>query len=221
MPLKLKNFKLYVDPANPRLRQAVADIYFNYPVDAASLENKIQLRWQAESSMDFGASCAPLKYSIKLDEHKRIAYLKSESLPIPEVDRFLALTVDKGIKPLNGPAQTEEPVTGKILIVDATDYFKVAKLASSIIRNDKDRPEQILTVETTLGVKQEELDQHLHFYELPKDYPATMGEAAKPDYQWQVPGEVTPQILALAKPVSLTAVPADRDYAALHSYRYQ
>ena len=64
------------------------------------------------------------------------------------------------------------------------------------------------------------MQKNIHVYLLPKDYPATSAENAKLNYQWQDPGEVTAAILALSAPVNLQTIPAERDHASLHSYKY-
>jgi uncharacterized protein YfaS (alpha-2-macroglobulin family) len=214
---KLHTFKFYMDPVNPRIRQAVAEVNFDFPVDTKSFENSIAFAWQNFKPTDVGGN---FDYTVKYDDNKRVAYIRTNSMSLPDVERYLTLTLSKGIKPLLGPAKTAKPVTGKVLIPDAASIFKVANAGSMIIRNPQDKPEQILTIESSLGVKQSELDKGLHVYVLPKDYPATMAEVAKEDYEWQNPGEVTPAILAEAKPLIMSAMPADRDYATLHSYRY-
>lgn len=211
----ITEFKFYEHPDNPQDRQAVATIKFNYPVNPGSLESKIDLQYQALS----GYSSEKMKWKVNYNENKRIAYLHSESLKLPEVERFLEVTVDKGVKSATGSA-TLESASKTVLIPDAGSYFKITTTEATLIRNDKDRPEQVLTIETTLGVTDAELNRSLHVYLLPKDYPPTNSEEAQTDYQWENPGEVTPAILKLATPVELKSIPADRDYANLHSYKF-
>ncbi len=217
---KINKYKFYMDPVNPRIRQAVAEIDFNYPVDTRTFENQPSFRWQALKSTDFGASSERYKYSIKYDENKRVAYVTTDNITLPNVERYLTLTLGEGIKAQNGASKTHAIEEAKVLVPDAASIFKVNQVITSIIRNPQDRPEQVLNIETTLGVTQADLDKSLHVYLLPQDYPATMAEEAKLNYEWKNPGEVTPAILALAKPLSLNAIPADHDYSALHSFKY-
>lgn len=210
-------FKFYQDPLNPTVKQAVATIQFSFPVDSDSLDNHISLKWQSGKQY---FSDQNIKYTLTYDENKRTAYLRSESITLPQSERFLVLTLAKGIKSLTGPAKLPENVSANVLIPDAASYFKISHSATSIVRNQQDRPEQILTLETTLGVTEPELTKSLHVYLLPKDYPVTASEEAKPNYEWQDPGEVTETVLAAAKPVSLQPIPAERDYTSLHSYKY-
>lgn len=217
----ISEFKFYQDPINPQIRQAVATVNFSHPVSASSFEDKITLLWQALKNGQPSLGSPRFKYTITYDENKRAAYIRSESLALPEVERYLELTLAKGIKPLSGPSVTTEAEKATVLVPDAASYFKVTQAGTSIVRNPQDRPEQVIILETSLGVTQKELNASLQAYLLPKNYPATAAEEEKVDYQWQTPGEITPDILALSTPIELQAIPADRDYATLHSYQYQ
>jgi alpha-2-macroglobulin len=210
--LVIAHFNFYQDPVNPAVRQAVATIDFSYAVDPASFENSIDLLWQGSKEH--------INYTVSYDEHKRAAYIRSQTLTLPSTERYLELTLAKGIKPLEGPSTTANKETASVLIPDASSYFKMKHVATSIVRNPKDRPEQVLTLETTVGVTQDALKQALHAYLLPKDYPANAAEEAKANYLWKDPGEVTPEVLAQATPLDLQVIPTDRDYATLHSYQY-
>jgi uncharacterized protein YfaS (alpha-2-macroglobulin family) len=217
----ISEFKFYQDPQNPHIRKAVATVNFSFPVEAGSLTNKIRLTWQALKNGKYAGSHEEVKFTVSYDKNKRVAYIHSESLTLPSSERFLQLTLEKGIKSLIGPAKTSEEYSKTVLVPDASSYFKIADLTTAIVRNLKDQPEQVLTVATTIGVTEAELTKSIHAYYLPQDYPANAVEVAKKNYQWQDPGEVTPAILALAKPIVLAAIPAEQDYASLHSYRYQ
>ncbi len=216
---KMDDFKFYQDPVTPKIRQAVATIHFNYPVDTGSFEDKTTLILQGLKNEKLDLSARHFKLTFTYDENKRTAYLHSDTLPLPEVTRYLNLTVEKGVKSLNGSAKTNEPISEQVLIPDAASYFKISNATVSIVRNEQDRPEQVVTLETTLGATENELNKALHVYLLPQDYPATTIEETKKNYTWQNPGEVTEDILKLSTPVALQAIPADRDYAMLHSYK--
>lgn len=213
-------FKFYQDPRNPKLRQAVATINFNFPVDTTDLENKITLQWQTLKNSYYDFNSQSFHFTLTFDEPHRTAYLHSEPIPLPQTERYLELTLAKNIKPQYGPAKITKAVSAEVLVPDAASYFKISDIATSIVRNQQDRPEQILTVETTLGVTEAELTKSLHAFLLPKDYPATSTEEAKLNYHWQDPGEITENILALSKPLNLQAIPADRDFSTLHSFKY-
>ncbi len=215
----ISEFKFYQDPVNPQIRQAVATVNFNYPVNTQSFEEKTTLSLEALKQHMLDLTAQSFKLTFTYDEHKRTAYLHSDSLPLPASPRYLDLVIDKGVKALQGSATTSASIQQNVLIPNSASYFKISNASASIVRNEQDRPEQIITLETTLGVSDRELNQSLHVYLLPQDYTATLTEEPQKDYVWQNPGEVTDAILKSATPVKLQAIPADRDYATLHSYK--
>ncbi|CDZ79213.1 hypothetical protein BN59_03531 [Legionella massiliensis] len=217
---KISEFKFYQDPVNPMLRQAVATVSFNFPVDSASLEANTNLMLQAFKFGKLDLKAKHYQFTIDYDEYKRTAYIHSENISLPEVSLYLILNIGKGVKSSTGSAKLAADLSQNLLIPDSSNYLKIGSAAASIIRNDQDRPEQILTVESTLGVTEPEINKSLHVYLLPQNYPATATEAEKTNYEWQNPGEVTSNILALAKPLTTQALPSDRNYATLHSYKF-
>lgn len=216
----ISEFKFYQDPLNAKLRQAVSTIAFNFPVDAQSVENNISLMLQAFNDGKLDLNAEHFKFTVKYDEHKRTAYLRSEPLAITDVPRYLVLTLNKGIQSATHSSDIPLAVKSQLLIPDSSSYFKVDKAAALIIRNEQDRPEQLLTIETTLGITESQLNKALHVYVLPANYPATNNEGEKINYDWQNPGEVSSLILAQSTSLALNTMPTDRNFSTLHSFKF-
>lgn len=217
---KISAFSFYQDPIQATHRQAVATIDFNFPVDTNSLESNTSLLFQALKYGKLDLSAKHYTFHFTYDKYKRTAYLHSELLSLPKISRYLLLTINKGVKSATGSAKTQQAVTQNLLIPNMRHYFKILSATASIIHNDKDRPEQVFVLESSLGVQETELKKHLHVYLLPQHYPATATEEEKKDYAWQNPGEVNAAILALSTPLSLKTIPAEHNYATLHSYQF-
>ncbi|MBA3535782.1 MAG: alpha-2-macroglobulin [Tatlockia sp.] len=216
----IADFKFYQDPVNSKLRKVIATINFNFPVDKASLEAKTFLRLEALKNSKLDLNAEKYKFTFDYDQHKRQAFLHSENISLPEISRYLLITIGKGVKSASGSGELKSALSSSLLIPDYSNYFKVSKTAAAIIRNAQDRPEQILTIESSLGVTEPELNKSLHLYLLPKNYPATATEAEKTNYTWANPGEVSANILALAKPLHTQSLPSDRNFATLHSFKF-
>ncbi|KTC72431.1 hypothetical protein Lbir_1206 [Legionella birminghamensis] len=217
---KIAALSFYQDPVDAKNRQIVATVNFNFPVDSNSFEEKAALILQEIKNNQLNLDARHYKFTVSYDKYKRIAYLRSEPLSLPEVSRYVQLLIPKGIEAESGSARTAQNISQNLLIPDASNYFKLSAADASIIRNERDRPEQILNLETTLGVTEAAMNKALHVYLLPQNYPATASEPEKPNYEWQNPGEVNAAILALSKPLAMQALPPDRNYASLHSYRF-
>jgi uncharacterized protein YfaS (alpha-2-macroglobulin family) len=217
---QITEFKFYQDPVNPEVRNAVATIQFNYPVNPETLDKNTRLMFQAVKNGSLDLNAEPVKFSYNYDANKRIAYLHSDTIKIKEIARYLLLTVDKNTTSSTNSTNLKEDVSSNLLIPDTSNFLKVLSTSASIVRNDKDRPEQVLTVETTLGVNEKDFNKYVHVYLLPQDYPATSVEAAKQNYAWQNPGEVTSNILSLASPLTKEAIPTEQNYATLRSFKF-
>ncbi|TAL66043.1 MAG: alpha-2-macroglobulin, partial [Legionella sp.] len=216
----ITEFKFYQDPVNAETRNAVATIQFNFPVNTESLEKHTRLMFESLKKGNLNLSAEPLTFTYTYDTHKRVAYLHSEIIKIKDVARYLLLNLNKDVTSSTGSGHLKEDVSKNLLIPDSSNFLKVVNANASIVRNDKDRPEQVLSVETSLGVNEADFNKSVHFYLLPTDYPATAGEPVKPNYQWQNPGEVTDNILALATPLGKQAIATEHNYATLHSFKF-
>ncbi len=65
--------------------------------------------WQALKDGNSTLPAQDFKYTITYDAHKRAAYIRSEPMPLPKAERFLELTLSKGIRPETGPSETAHP----------------------------------------------------------------------------------------------------------------
>jgi len=216
----ISEFKFYQDPVNPKIKNAVATIVFNYPVNTESLEKNTLLIFQALKNGKLDVKSAPVHFNYTYDEHKRTAYLHSDTIDILAYSRYLLLNLSTAITSSTNSGHLNQAQSTNLLIPDTSNFFKVVSTAASIVRNQKDRPEQVLTVETSLGVNETDFKKSVHIYLLPADYPASRTEGVKQNYQWQNPGEVTSSILALSSPLNAEAMPSEHNYATLHSFKF-
>ncbi len=216
----ISEFTFYQDPVKAQNRQAVATIQFNFPVDTTSLENNTSLLLQALKNGKLNLDAQRYTFNVTYDTFKRTAYLHSEKLTLPEVSRYLLLTLNKDVKSATGSDTLHADVSRNLLIPDAASYFNIRAASASIVRNEQDHPEQVLILESSVGVTEAELKRALHVYALPENLPATATVEEKKNYEWQNPGEVTAAILALSSPLPLKTIPAEENYASLHSFKF-
>lgn len=205
----ISEFKFYQDPTHSDQHQAIATLAFNFPVDPEKLEKNTSLFFQTTQEGKGQEETLPFSYTY--DEHKRTAYLHSKPIEIKETPGYLVLSLSKKLG-----EQTQQ-----LLIPDTSAFLKVISSSASIVRNEQDQPEQVLTVETSLGINEKDFNQKVHVYLLPKDYPASSKEEAKPNYSWQNPGEITPDILSLSTSLNKKAIPSEHNYATLHSFTFR
>ncbi|MGL5743356.1 MAG: alpha-2-macroglobulin [Legionella sp.] len=215
---KIIEFKLYQDPVHAETRNAVVTVEFNYPVNPQSLEKNTTLAYAKAKS---GAVSQHLPFTITYDKNKRVAYVHSETVHIDDVARFLRLALGKDVSSSTNSGHLYQEIAQNLLIPSTQDFLKILSANASIVRNAQDRPEQVLTVESTLGINENEFNKAVHFYLLPKNRPATAAEKAKTNYQWQNQGEVTQAVLALATPLTKETIPSEQNYSTIHSFKFK
>ena len=92
---KIIEFKFYQDPVNSEIRNAVATIEFNFPVNPDSLEKNTTLMFQAVKKGDLDLNAEPVKFSYTYDEHTTCCLPALENIKIKNVARYLLLTLGK------------------------------------------------------------------------------------------------------------------------------
>lgn len=120
---KINELKFYQDPTNANIRNAVATIEFNYPVNPDSLVNITSLRFQAikNGKVDEHAPTVPFSYTY--DAHNRIAYLHSENIQLSDEARYLLLTLNKNTSSATDSAHLKADEHKNLLIPDAKNFL--------------------------------------------------------------------------------------------------
>lgn len=216
--IKIENFRFSLDLQDPLKRELVATLNFNYPVNPSTLKSQIRLFIQELKNNQLNLAAEEIPFALSFAKDNWTAYLHAPFPKLPAIPRYAQLYIDKGVVPQEGIA-TQSSVQAKAFIPDQQSMLSITQVNTTIVRNQKDQPEQILTVETSIGVKTNELAKSLQVYLLPKNYPATNYQPEQKDYSWTNPGEVTSAMLTV--PVSLTPIPAAHEYETLHSFKFR
>src|SRR5699024_10581176 len=96
----LRSGEFYQSPEDARVKQVIQPIRFNYPVDPAQLEKRIQLAI-ADAN---GAPGKPVQFTVTYDKHKLKAWIRSQTLALPRDPGRLLITVDGGVQSARGGA---------------------------------------------------------------------------------------------------------------------
>lgn len=219
LEISITELKFYQDLTHPTQTQIVGTLDGNFPIDTQSFENhtSLVLEQLKHDKLNLNAQRIPLTFSY--DKFKRTVYLHSALINLPTVPRYVDLVIKKGVSSASGTSTTDSDNKKSILIPDMGSFLQIHNVSGTIARDNNDNPLQLIAIETTLGVSNAELNQHLHVYLLPKDMPATDTQAAQTNYQWQDPGEVTDDILQQSTAVNVTALPEDHPNPTLHSWQ--
>lgn len=207
--VKVAGLRFYQDPTNPNIKQIVGTIESNFPLDTDHLEKYVQLNLDGQS----------LPLTFNFSENGREAYFHTESIVLSTTPRYAKLIVAAGINSANKTAKTAKKIEQRVLVPDSGSLLQVQAVKASIIRDSNDNPDQIIMVETSIGVSADELMKKIHVYALPKKNPDKNTDPEDEVYAWQSAGEVTPNILKQATPVKVIPLPSPQAYTTLHSFK--
>lgn len=217
----IASLEFYQDPKNQKQKKIVATVRFSHPVESADFEKRIALRMTGEKAgfLGFGSSSYP--FTVSYNKFKGEAYIHSDPVKIPEKDSSMSLVIDSGARSERGGNATSDKLESTVAIPGMYNFFRIQSAQLSLVRNERFEPEQVLVLNTTDGIQEEILQKAMQAYVLPRDLPAMQGQPERKNYHWYRPEQIGPEILAQAKVLELKPLPTDKEYAALHSFKYQ
>ena len=240
-----KDLQFYQDPTNPALRQITATFELTHSVEPGELERHVQLALLGGSTL-FAANDPAPHFSITYGAHRRLAFLRSSAVTLPENEDFLKVLLAKGVRTAQGGAATQTDAEQKLKIPSVGTMFRIESSDGIIARNKSGEPEQVLVLTTTADISTRELARALEVRLLPKrkaeakaaddaetdeasDSQGDEGESSdaategqstlKESEKWKSPADVPDDILAQAKRVEFTAVPTEKPQDRQHAFR--
>lgn len=175
--IEIKQPELYQDPTNPKLRQVTATLELSHAAAADEPERHLQLQMVGGSQIFAPNDPAP-HFTITYGLHRRLAYVRSSPVTLPEQEDFLKLAVSKGVRTSQGGAESADSVEQKIRIPSVATMFQIESADGTIAKNKNGEPEQLLILNTTAEIGTRDLAKALEIRLLPK---RKISEAEKAD----------------------------------------
>src|SRR5881296_2972579 len=165
--IAIKDLELYQDPANPTQRQVTATLELTHAVEPGELDRHIQLEMIGGSAVFPPSDPAP-HFTLSYGLHRRIAYLRSSNVTLPDKEDFMKLELSKGVRTAQGGALTRDTAEQKLLIPSNGTAFQIKSIEGTIARNKAGEPEQVLILNTTADISSSELAKAIQIRLLPK-----------------------------------------------------
>ena len=244
--IAISQLQLYQDPANPKQRQVTATFELTHQVEPGELDKHIKLTMIGGSAV-FPPSEQPPHFSLTYGLHRRVAYLRSSNVTLPEKEDFMNVEVGTGVRTAQGGAETHDRVEQKISIPSLATAFQISSIDGNIARNKTGEPEQVLILSTTADISTKDLAKAVKIWLLPKreveksDDDSSGSESAdesaadtnttdsgdseegsdskKEGTKWESATDVPDEILEQAKPIQFTALPSEKAQDRQHAFR--
>jgi len=205
------HIEFYQDPQDVSIRRVVSTIQFSHPVVKESLEKSISM-FMRPSGENINVAEKPYSFKISYNKNNREAYIQSEAVALPEKPNYMKLNLEKGLVSILGGAATQNKSETKILIPDIYSYLKVSNAQVQVIRNEKNEPEQLLTLEFTDEINQQELLSKLSIKLLPKN------DERNGKQYWESPREVSTNVLLDSDQIYFSLIPNERASSKIYSF---
>jgi len=164
---EIKQLELYQDPTNPNQRAITATIELTHAVAPGELDHHLQFTTVGGSNIFARHDPAP-HFNITYGLHHRVAFLQSSPITLPEHDDFGRLTLNKGVRTIQGGAQTRNDLEQKLQIPSIASMFKIDSIQTTIARNKNGEPEQLVVLTTTADISTRDLAKAVEIRLLPK-----------------------------------------------------
>ncbi|HST30423.1 MAG TPA: alpha-2-macroglobulin [Chthoniobacterales bacterium] len=243
----ISQLELYQDPTNPKQRQVTATLELTHQVEPGELDKHIKLTMVGGSAV-FPKSEQPPHFTLTYGLHRRLAYLRSSSVALPEKEDFMKLEVRSGVRTAQGGAETHDGVEQKISIPSLAAAFQISSIDGNIARNKSGEPEQVLILSTTADISTKDLAKAVKIWLLPKreveksededsdsesadqsdssskdsgssEDSDDTSESKKEGSKWESATDVPDEILEQAKSIQFTALPSEKAQDRQHAFR--
>lgn len=213
--------EFYQDPNQPRIKKALVRVSFSHPVDPDDFKNRVEMRVypQKEKRGWLITGGRDIPFEIGYNARMTEATISSRALQLAPEGTRVEVFVDDGTRSQWGGGGSNDEVLGKVNLPGARFYFAMKEARLTLVTNEHLDYEQVLVMETSAGIASEKLAKNLEAYLLPKDKPEMEGLPAQPNYRWNDPDEIGPEVLAKALRLKLETLPTDQPYPKLHSFR--
>lgn len=199
---KFNSTEFFQDPTDPSIRRVISTIEFTHPIEHDSVKQALSLGMQPKK-----ANSAVLKkhdFDVTFSKNNRYAYIQSTPVTLPKEPNYMRITLNKGVKSVFGGNASSSAIENKQLIPDVYSFLKVSYVTASIIRNQNNEPEQVITIEFTDAINEETLLNKLSLYRLPS-------------YKRSA-NQVDEKVLANSEAITLKLIPNPRSSSTIFNF---
>jgi uncharacterized protein YfaS (alpha-2-macroglobulin family) len=210
---KVERGEFYQDPQDATAKKTIQPVTFNYPVDTADFEKRIDVGLMQRGSRD-----APLKYTVTYDQYKLHAWIHSQPLSLPRDESAVSYTIAKGVRSTRGGDGTGAEIKTQVR-VPGLYSLTINGIEPTLVDNEKYEPEQVLLINVGGAVRDTELAGLIKAWVLPQRKAGEEQGEDAPPYGWSA-SEVGEAELRQSQPLKLEMVSTENEYDAMQSFKF-
>lgn len=215
---ELQNVIFQQDKKNPKQFEVLATLEATHPIDLVSTKDRIFMEF-VEGNV---SKAIPL--TLRYDSQQRRVYIASLPFELPQTQAFMKVAIKEGIVPKKGRGSLGA-LFKQVGVKSLQDFLDISGFSTTLVRNEQDEPEQLLSVSWTTEMTPREVANKLHAYLLPLPSRRTKEKGRDPQIKiprrFQGPAEVTDEILKMSQAVPLGVVPTEHNAEETLFFRYR
>jgi alpha-2-macroglobulin len=165
--IKVRQLQFYQDPINQGQRQVTVTFELTHAISPGELDRHIQLSMIGGSPVFQSADAAP-HFVLSYGLHRRLAYLRTSGITLPDREDFMKVTLSKGVRTTQGGAETREGLEQKVRVPSIATMFRIDSIEGVIARDKNDEPQQAIVLKTSTDISTRELGKWIDIWLLPK-----------------------------------------------------
>ena len=215
--VRIAEAQFYQDPSDRNLKKVVATFALSHPVEAPSFEPLLSMKFVPSNAED---KAFDTKVHVTYDKHKGRAFVHSDAIPLSRNGGVVKVALQPGTRAARGGAPFSKAVTDDVSVPGLYDFFHIRSVEPQIVDNARLEPEQVLIVDSTGGVSQDELTKAISAWLLPVQNPLEPDSDTSQPYVWSSAELISPELLKHARKLSLTGIESEREFAEQHSFKF-
>ena len=213
----------YINPENPEEKRVTATVRASHPLERENFEKFISMEMKVRGEKGPSVS-KKMNFTVSWSKDSTEAYLVSDIVPVPPRTSDFTIKMASGI-PSTFKVRSGSSDSGSrtLEIPGMSDFVRVLQISHSLIKNESQNYDQILSIETKGSVSSGELLSHMEAFILPADKPEEQGWKAVRSYNWEYGGEsdFTDLVRSLSTKIEMTAVPSAEPAGTLNNFVFK
>ena len=218
--VSVKGGEFYQDPVSPTHKKAIVSVAFSHPVAPEEFEKRISLRMEGQKEGVLGVGADSTPFTVSYDKKKLSAFVHSAPIAIPAKDSFVDLKLAAGVRAQKGGPGSAAELTQRVA-VPGLFSLRMNGADMVLVNNERFEPEQVLNLEASAPVHEQEMRGKVSAWVLPEFNPETPADQRKRPYHWGDVRAIGEGLLKQSQALPLKAIPAEREHVALHSYKFE
>lgn len=218
---RIANAEFYQNPQDPSQKNAIFQLKFGYPVDPLTLEKQISVKLHTPSAPGSKTTVTKaLQYVIQYNDKKMDAWIRSESVGLPDENGFIELTVSPGVASSLGGKSTVNSQKRNVNVPGLLRNL-LEDMSITLVDGDNNSQQQVLLIKLSDAVDIHQFSKGVKAWILPKDKPKTEFDEAILNYSWDSNEDIEAEIFRASTPLKLTLGDAESDNQSLISFKFK